>query len=221
MIGLSEAVLLRHSVRQYTEEAIPETIAVQLQKAVDDCNREGNLHIQLVLDEPKAFSGFRAHYGNFRGVKNYFALIGKKGPDLDEKCGYYGEKLVLLAQQLGLNTCWVALTYRKVPDAYTVNAGEKLAIVISLGYGGTQGKAHRSKPLEAVCAKDTDAEWFDNGVKNALLAPTAINQQKFFFQKHGEKVKATAGKGPCAEIDLGIVKYHFEIGSGKDSSVWE
>ena len=62
-------------------------------------------------------------------------MIGKKGPDLDEKCGYYGERLVLKAQQLGLNTCWVAMTYSKVKTAFTVNSGEKLFIVISLGYG--------------------------------------------------------------------------------------
>ena len=71
-------------------------------------------HIQLVTDEPKAFDGFMAHYGKFSGVKNYIALIGKKGPKLEETCGYYGGKgLVLLAQQLGLNSCWVAMTLQQ------------------------------------------------------------------------------------------------------------
>ena len=43
-------------------------------------------------------------YTSFSGVKNYIALIGKKSPNLEEACGYYGEKIVLRAQQLGLNT---------------------------------------------------------------------------------------------------------------------
>ncbi len=59
------------------------------------CNRESGLHIQLVTNEPKAFAGFMAHYGKFSGVTNYIAMIGKKGPGLDEKCGYYGERMVL------------------------------------------------------------------------------------------------------------------------------
>jgi hypothetical protein len=37
-------------------------------------------------------------------------LIRKKSDDLDEKVGYWGEQLVLLAQTLGLNTCWVGLS---------------------------------------------------------------------------------------------------------------
>ena len=93
--------------------------------------------MQLILNEPKAFSGLMAHYGKFSGVKNYIALIGKKGNDLDEKCGYYGEKIVLKVQQLGLNTCWVAMTYSKVKTGFKINNGEKLCVVIVVGYGLT------------------------------------------------------------------------------------
>lgn len=121
-----------------------------LQEEIKACNQESGLHIQLVMNEPKAFDGFMAHYGKFSGVTNYIAMIGKKGPELDEKCGYYGERLVLKAQQLGLNTCWVAMTYSKVKTAFTVNSGEKLCIVISLGYGKNEGVPHKSKPVEAV-----------------------------------------------------------------------
>jgi hypothetical protein len=49
----------------------------------------------------------------FTGVQNYIALIGKKSSSLEEQAGYYGEQLVLTAQQLGLNTCWVAMTVSK------------------------------------------------------------------------------------------------------------
>jgi hypothetical protein len=46
----------------------------------------------------------------------------------------------------------------------------------------------------------------------ALLAPTAMNQQKFYFelQPNGD-VKVTCGKGFYTKLDIGIVKYHFEI----------
>ncbi len=64
---------------------------------IGQCNEQRGLHIQLVCDEPKAFSGFMARYGKFPGVSNYIARIGKKGADLEEKCGYYGEKLALKA----------------------------------------------------------------------------------------------------------------------------
>lgn len=220
-MNLTEAMRERHSVRQYKDQPLSEEAVSALREEIDACNQEGGLHIQLVTDEPKAFDGFMAHYGKFSGVKNYIAMIGKKDPALDEKCGYYGERLVLKAQQLGLNTCWVAMTYSKVKTAFSVGRGEKLCVVISVGYGKTQGIPHKSKTVQEV-AKTSGSmpDWFKSGVEAALLAPTAMNQQKFTFALDGEKVSAKAGKGFYSKIDLGIAKYHFEIGAGKDTFRW-
>lgn len=219
-MDLREAIENRHSVRSYLDRPLEQETVEKLRKVIDECNEESGLHIQLVLNEPKAFSGAMAHYGHFSGVSNYLALIGPKGPELEEICGYYGEKIVLEAQRLGLNTCWVALTYKKIPSAFTVNRGEKLTVVIALGYGATQGVQHRSKPINEVSNYTSDSpEWFLNGVEAALLAPTAVNQQKFFFELEGEKVSARAGRAFYAKMDLGIAKYHFEIGSGR-ADIW-
>ena len=162
-----------------------------------------------------------AHYGKFSGVTNYFALIGERGPGLEEKCGYYGERLVLKAQQLGLNTCWVAMTYSKIKTAFTVGKGEKLCVVIALGYGETQGVPHKSKPAAEVMAVSGPVpEWFKQGIEAALLAPTAMNQQKFVFSLNGDKVSVKPGLGFYSKIDLGIAKYHFELGAGTEYFTW-
>lgn len=212
---LIDAIKQRHSVRQYTDRPIDPNTLAALQAEIDACNQEGGLHIQLVTNEPKAFDGFMAHYGKFSGVTNYIALVGKKSARLDELCGYYGERLVLKAQQLGLNSCWVAMTYKKIPNAFQVDKGEKLTVVISLGYGKTQGVAHKSKPAEQVSNASAETpDWFQAGVQAALLAPTAMNQQKFKLTYDSGKVTAKAGLGFYSKIDLGIVKYHFEAASG-------
>lgn len=220
-MNVMEAMTARHSVRQYEDKAIePEKLAA-LEQEITACNQEGGLHIQLVKDEPRAFDGFMAHYGKFSGVRNYIALIGPKGADLDEKCGYYGERLVLLAQMLGLNTCWVAMTYSKIRTAFTVNAGEKLCVVIALGYGKTQGVAHKSKTFEEVAQVSGEVPaWFRSGVEAALLAPTAMNQQKFQLTLNGDQLTAKAGTAFYSKVDLGIVKYHFELGAGKENFSW-
>ena len=215
-MDILEAIKQRHSVRQYSDKPIEDSILNELKKEIDDCNKEGGLHIQLVANEPKAFDSFMAHYGKFSGVENYIVLIGKKDRSLDEKCGYYGEKLVLKAQQLGLNTCWVAMTYKKIPSAFVVNKGEKLTVVISLGYGKTKGVSHKIKTIEQVSNVSGDTpNWFKEGVELALLAPTAMNQQKFEFIYNNGKVTAKAGAGFYSKVDLGIVKYHFEIGANR------
>lgn len=216
-----EAIERRHSVRTYLDRPLEPEVISRIQEEIEQCNRESGLHIQLVTKEPKAFGGFIAHYGKFSGVTNYLALVGTKGADLEELCGYYGERLVIVLQQLGLNTCWVALTYQKVPSAFTICPGEKLTAVIALGYGKNQGTPHVSKPMENVTdVVEPAPRWFRNGVSAALLAPTALNQQKFTLCCDGTDVTAKAGAGFYTKIDLGIVKYHFEVGAGRENFRW-
>lgn len=218
---LLEAMCERHSVRQYTSRPIDAEVLRAMQDEIDACNKEGRLHIQLVTNEPKAFDSFMAHYGKFSGVQNYIALIGPKSANLDEKCGYYGERLVLKAQQLGLNTCWVAMTYKKIPGAFRVEKGEKLTVVLALGHGETQGVPHKSKDISAVSNFGEHSPlWFKRGVEAALLAPTAMNQQKFSLTLDGSSVAAKPGTGFYTKVDLGIVKYHFELAAGKENFRW-
>jgi len=220
-MDIFEAIKTRHSVRAYKDQKISSDVLNKLQNEIAMCNEESGLNIQLITDEPNAFSGFMARYGKFTGVKNYIALIGKRDDSLDEKLGYYGERIVLMASMLGLNTCWVAASFSKGKAKYKTEKGEKLVCVISLGYGETQGIPHKSKPLESLCkVEETMPGWFEKGMKAAQLAPTAINQQKFLFTLSDNTVNAKATGGFYSKLDLGIVKYHFEVGAGKDNFTW-
>lgn len=225
---LLEAIQSRHSVRKYIDRTIEENLVRILQEKVNEVNAEGNLHIQLVTNEPKAFKGKMA-YGTFSGVSNYFVMVGKKDETLSERIGYYGEQLVLLAQTLGLNTCWVGLTYNNIKEAYEKGDDEKLCCMIALGYGDDSGRNMKRKTVKQVSnASDITPKWFRDGVAAALLAPTAVNQQKFHFEyvsPHGDgvhRVKAERGFSLIGytKMDLGISKYHFEVGAGKENFEW-
>ena len=227
-MNLQEAIEARHSVRAYKELPLVDDKVKVLKEQIDVLNHAGNLHIQLILNEPKAFQGTMAKYGKFRNVSNYIVMAGKKADDLDERIGYYGEHLVLLAQTLGLNTCWVGLSYSKVPGTYVLDEGEKIACYIALGYGETQGVSHKIKTVEQVSnSSDVTPSWLRKGVEAALLAPTSVNQQKFSFEYVGKTnnrhiVKANRGFSLIGytKMDLGIAKYHFEIGAGKENFEW-
>lgn len=213
---ISEAIKVRHSVRDYTDKPIEDEKIKALTDLVNDINAKTGLHIQLAFNEPNGFSGVMAKYGSFDGVKNYIVMAG---PDnMDREIGYFGEKVVLYAQTLGLNTCWVALTYNKRKAVYSLNDGEKLYVVISLGYGVNGGKTRRSKsPEEVSDVTESSPRWYKDGIDAALLAPTAINQQKFRFTLDGDKVTAKAGSGFYTEMDLGIAEYHFDTASGRNN----
>lgn len=216
-MNIREAIKARHSVRQFKDMPIGGAEAERLQAVIDECNGESGLNIQLVQNDPDCFNTFLAHYGKFRNANNYIALVGKSSlDDLEELAGYYGERIVLEAQMLGLNTCWVAGTYGRGKCKADRQAGEKIVCVIAIGYGETEGSPHRSKPLEKLCAlkKEDMPAWFRSGMLAAVLAPTAVNQQKFFIGIDGENAVITPGRSPMAKIDLGIVRYNFEAASG-------
>ncbi|MBQ7058759.1 MAG: nitroreductase [Firmicutes bacterium] len=215
-----ELLKARHSVRQYTAMKIPQDVRDQLDEYVREINEASGMSIQIVYDEPECFNTRIAHYGRFENANNYIAIVGTKAPDLDEKGGYYGEKIVLKAQELGLNTCWAAMGKGRGKEK--IGPDEKEVIVISLGYGRTQGSARRSKKPESVSNLNADSpEWFRSGVEAALLAPTAINQQRFYLELDGQTVKARIPKiGVWLKVDLGIVKCHFELGAGDAEFTW-
>ena len=219
-----EAIKARHSVRKYTDRPIEADKTAAILEAIESINSESGLNIQLVQEEPSAFASGIWKYGQFSGVKNYFVMAGPKGREAEEKTGYYGEKLVLLSQTLGLNTCWVGLTYKKIPGAFSLRDGDVVHCVIALGYGTTAGSQHPQKAAENFYKADGDLPgWFRDGVEAALLAPTAVNQQKFRFILHdGNKVetKTLFSVVGYTAIDLGIVKYHFELAAGKENFTW-
>ena len=214
---IKEAIRARHSVRRYLETPIPEDLQKELEELILACNEESGLHLQLLCDEPECFDTLLAHYGRFRNARNYIAIVGNRDlEDLEEKGGYYGQKLVLAAQQMGLNTCWVAGSFGRSKCKAVVGPGEKIVCVISIGYGENEGKKHKSKPVVKLCAVPEEEMplWFKNGVIAAMMAPTAINQQKFRISLDEDKAVIPAGRGPMTKIDLGIVKYNFEAASG-------
>lgn len=207
-------LMRRHSVRQYMDKKIPQELRKKLTREVDILNKKGGLHMQLFFDEPDCFESGMSRYGKFTGVRNYLAIVGKKASDLEEKAGYYGEKIVFLAQESGLNSCWVGLTHGK--SHAVIGKGEKEVAVVALGYGANQGIQHTSKPMDRLCkVKGEMPDWFKNGMEGAMLAPTAVNQQKFLITYDGKKLRARVkGTGFFTKTDLGIVKCDFELASG-------
>lgn len=219
---LDEAIHARHVVRHYTDKPVAQDVADELQRTIERCNREGNLSMQLKLNDPAAFEGFLTDYGIYKNARNLVAIVSDGTNGWEERCGYYGAHVLLRATQLGLDTGWVRQFGRHLRKHVALEGGERPRFAIVFGYGVNHGHQHKSKRYEQVArvpeGMDTPT-WFRNGVQAALLAPTSLNQQKFTFtlQPDGRSVEAKAGLGPCTRTDLGIAKYHFEIGAGSDT----
>lgn len=219
---LSEAIRERHTVRKYTNQKLPENVVNQLSCRIGELNGQYGLNMRLITDNTQAFGGLLGLV-LAKGVRNYIVLAGKDSPDVDENLGYCGIDAALLAQMLGLNSWWVGGTFsrKKVAKTASISENEKMTGVIAIGYGAEQGEPHKSKkPSDVSKYKGSEPDWFLEGVKASLLAPTALNKQDFFIEGDGNKVSIRCGSGSFGKTDLGIVKYHFEVGAGKDNFEW-
>lgn len=208
-----EAIKSRHSVRNYEDKKIESEKVAKLKEKLDELNKEGNLHLQFIEDAGATYNKLLNKAMGLGSAPSVIACVGPDDASVDERVGYYGEQFVLYAQQLDLNTCWAGTFNRKNISA-DIPEGEKLVISIAIGYGANQGKERKSKTIDQVTTANSNRPyWFNYGVEMALLAPTAINKQKFEISYDHNEVQFKDKGGVMSKVDLGIVKYHFEVGS--------
>lgn len=218
-----KAIDERYSARKYLEAGISGEDKAQIATWIEKINAMSGLHVQARYNDPGAFDTIKA-YGSFSNVNNYLCFVGNDDKDLEEKCGYYGELLVLYLTAIGIGTCFVAASYSRSKVNCEIKKGEKLCIVVAFGYPEPTNyrHVHKKTPKDVSNMTDSSPIWFKNGVIAALKAPTAINQQQFYLKLLEEnKVEAKAKFGFYSKIDLGIVKCNFEIAAGKTNFTWK
>lgn len=221
-----EALYERHSVKHYRDEPLREDDRRALLDEIAAINEVSGLHIQLMEDEPAVFKHYISRATGLISARHYFALVGPKNPQLGRQVGYWGQRLVLFAQSLGLRTNWTGGSRRLSASTAQVDKGEKLVIVIAVGYGEDNGKERQTRPLEELCTVldglDNAPEWFISGMKAAQAAPTGFNRQKFRITLHDDgtcEAKDTA-LIKLTDVDLGTVMYNFEVGARPHTVTW-
>jgi nitroreductase len=229
---LNKAIEMRCSRRTYIDKPIGKEKVRILEKLIEEVNKEGNLHLQLVLNDGKAFQGIRKSYGLFTGVQNYIALVGKEDEFFREKIGYYGERVILEATRLGLGTCWVGGSFDKKSCNCSVEEGELLLAVIPIGNIPAEHTLKekiivkmargKSKAVNEMYESDEVVpDWFEAGMEAVQKAPSAMNKQPVkFYCKNSIVTAGIEGGKDYQEIDLGIAKLHFEIGAKGGKWEW-
>ena len=218
-----QAIEKRKSQRTFTKEAIAEDKIQKIKELIDDINKNSELNISFVEDGSEAFSDIRTSYGFFKNVRSMILMKGNPDvPHFREKVGYYGEKLVLSAVDMGFGTCWVGGTFGR--EKLNTPEGEYINDVIVLGVVAKPAIKDRiikalftgkRKPVSERLTSDSQIpEWLEKGMKCVLLAPSAFNKQKPHFEYKSGVLTASVINDYTTDLtDLGIAKLHFEIGA--------
>lgn len=218
-MDLKDAMNKRHVVRKYRNQPLLEETIEKLNKRIQKNNQAYYIDMKLMVNNNKAIHPFIKLLLT-KGVNNYIILSGDDSSDLDQRLGYAGADIMLYAQTLGLNTWWIGSTFNRNVSKYVEN--KKVIGIIVIGYGISQGVPHKSKKVEEVSKYKGDApDWFVEGVKASLLAPTALNKQDFIVFGIGNKVKIECHNSLFRGANLGLIQYHFELGAGKEKFYWE
>ena len=217
---LSDAVFTRTSQRSFLPRPLSPAQRQQLSKAVSQCNRRAGLNLRLICDRSEPFSSFSKGAVSIKGVRDYLLFAGPSGdPDLEEKCGYYGEEIILTAEAMGLSTCWVGGTYDRKRCLPLLEQGEELVCVAAIG-AAANGAARKNSsphraPEELADGLENAPEWFRAGIRSVQYAPSAMNRQGYRFtcREDGTVCARLCGAEAFALVDLGIAKRHFELGA--------
>jgi len=220
------AIENRQSRRAYTKEPIAAEKILYLQKTILTINSESGLSIAWLEDGSKAFTALKS-YGVFKNVGSVIVLKGSRTvSDLSERIGYYGELLVLEATALDLGTCWIAGTYDKNSDLFSLGIDEELVSIIAIGNVPPEQTLkekliyrtvrRKSLTLEEFSTSEGETpQWFSDGIKAVQKAPSAVNSQRVRFHFAKEGITASVpGTWATDPIDMGIAKLHFALAAG-------
>ena len=217
---LLEAVSVRRSQRTYLPRPLEGDQLDQLGKALAECNRRAGLGVRLVCPAGSVFAG----QGRLESARGCLLFAGPaEDPDLEEKCGYWGEELILTAVSMGLGTCWVGGTYDRGACQARLEPGETLVCAAALGIPEGSPAPRALRPAgELALPADCAPAWFGAGIAAVQQAPSAMNRQGYRFQlQAGGTVQARlTGGGAFAMVDLGIAKRHFQLGAHGGTWTW-
>lgn len=223
-MNFAEEMRLRISRRTYKKEALSSTMIEVLQDLVRDLNQKSGLSLELIENGEKAFSKFSKSYGMFSNVRTLLVMKANKNTEhLEEKLGFYGEWFILEATRMNLGTCWVGGTFDK--SVIPLDDSEKMIGVIVVGPVDKEtwkeslirAAIHRKKYTvsDISVVEGTATDWFYQGVKAALLSPSALYRMKTrYFYRQGKVMAVIDDEKASDRIDLGISKLHFASAAG-------
>lgn len=237
-----DIIKARTSCRSFDAKAIDKPTLQKLNEYIEQTNAQMNIKARFLVvakaDHAKKSTEKLGTYGMISGASSFIAGVANKGEDNALEFGYWFEKVVLFATDLGLGTCWLGGTFNRSDFSQKANLrdNEFMPIVSPVGFKKERPRvfdtlvraaagSNNRKPWSelffqensSVALKENDP--YRNPLEMVRLAPSASNKQpwRVIADKNGYHFYICRTKGyPSASFDVqkndvGIAKCHFEL----------
>jgi nitroreductase len=226
----------RKSRRRYDNQPLTTEQIERLKYVCNNFRPFSSARVRLVNQSAdKILKGVIGSYGKIKGAPAFFVFIGdKRDPLVQEQLGYTGEGIILEAEALQLNTCWVGgfFSLKAVRTLIDINEKEAVIAVAPIGVAPERysfeerlltafGLTHKRKPLSELTIGLNERGWPD-WIKAALyaarLAPSAVNRQPWRFHVKPDSITISTDGGETKRdwvmskrFDCGIAMLHIEV----------
>lgn len=240
-----EIMRKRGSCRSFARQAINPEIAAKLNAFIDEVNKEAaSLGIRYQLVDRLSDAGKPIEklgtYGVISGAQTFIAGIVPKSDANAVQFGYWFEKIVLCATELGLATCWLGGSFNRADFGRKVKLSEQEFIPIVSPVGYAAEKRSVMENLVRSMAKSSTRLHFSNlfltqdgqaqlspeaagqwavPLEMVQLGPSASNKQPWRvirtdagFEFYLARTSGYASLGFDMQMnDIGIAMCHFEL----------
>lgn len=182
MTSVSETIRQRYSCRSYSNDSVDDSILKTLQQAVSapQTGPFGNKprFVLISMDAlPAREWKTLGTYGVIKNARLYLAGMIVPAPMATQDYGYCKEKLILMATEIGLSTCWLGGTFAisAFGRAAGMRRNELLPTISPIGYAAPR-RSLTERVMRGFAGSDHRLPWSELFFKNSAESPLSMEE---------------------------------------------
>lgn len=235
-MNYKKLILDGRSVRDFKEKAIEAECFNEIESYIKKSKRllpEVNIELKIfdsreTYEKLKNVAGYNGHMIK---APSYAVILSDVKQGYIENSGYIGERLILKARDLDIDSCWVTFNDSEIiKEKLDISSNKEVTAIIALGYGIDKTIKNKSGSerlgVEKIVYMDkwgintSIDELEERGLLDAFsyarMAPSTLNRQPWRFIIDGGKIILAVKKDDFTSnyergIDAGIAMLYFGL----------
>lgn len=224
------------SVREFKNKPIEEKYFNEIESYIKNSKKllpEINIEVKIFDNKDcyEKLKNIAGYNGYMIEAPNYVVILSDVKKGYMENSGYVGERLILKARDLEIDSCWITFKDSDaIKEKLEISSGKEVTSIIALGYENDKNtKSKRGSDRLSVEKIVYMNEWGQNATATELeerglldafsyarMAPSTLNRQPWRFIIDGGNIILAVKKDDFTSdyeksIDAGIAMLYFGL----------